>query len=113
MRFFVIALLLSCQLSFAAAVESFNVAANEVHQVLSHDQAIDHHHHDAFVTHVNHTNADPTHQHVTDSFQSPDLLMHIGLVSAAMTASVQAAFHPQKPPAVFLDGLLRPPRPRV
>jgi hypothetical protein len=43
-----IALLLSSQLSFAGAFESFNVAVNEVHQVFSHNQAIEHHHHDAF-----------------------------------------------------------------
>lgn len=104
---------------FAAAIESFSVAANEIHQVLSrhqvlpHHQVVDHHHHDAFATPSDQSNVDPTHQHATDSFQSPDLLMSIGLLSAAMTTSVQVAFRPQKPPAVFLDGLLRPPRPRA
>jgi hypothetical protein len=112
-RFFVVALILSCQLSFTAAIESFSVAANEVHQVLSHQQTVDHHHRDAFATPSDQVNSDSTHQHATDSFQSPDLLMSIGLLSAATTASVQAAFHHQKPPSVFLDGLLRPPRLRV
>jgi len=110
---FVVALLLSCQLSFAAAVESFSVVANEVHQIFSHDQAIDHHHHDDFVTHVDHASADPTHQHVTDSFQSPALLTSSVFHSVALTASPQSAFNPQEPPAIFLDGFLRPPRPSV
>lgn len=110
---FVVALLLSCQLSFAAAVESFSVVANEIHQIFSHDQAIDHHHHDDFATYVDHANADPAHQHVTDGFQSPALLTSSVLHSVALTASTTIAFNPPEPPAIFLDGLLRPPRPSV
>ncbi|MCM0035122.1 MAG: hypothetical protein NBV66_04970 [Burkholderiaceae bacterium] len=113
MRLFVVALLLSCQLSFVAAFESFSVAANEIHQVLSHNEAIDHHHHDAFTTHFDHETADSTHQHFTDSFQSPALLASRGLLSAFPTASPPTAFNPIEPPAVFIDGLLRPPRFRV
>lgn len=106
-----IALILSCQLIFAAAFESFSIAANEVHQVFSHNQASDHHHHDAFATHSDHSNADPAHQHVTDTFQLPALLTSSGLLSVARTASNPAAVNPPEPPAVFLAGLLRPPRP--
>lgn len=110
---FVVALLLSCQLSFAAAFESFNVASNEVHQALSHEQAIDHHHHDAFLTHLDHSNADPAHQHVTDSFQASALLGSSGDLTVVMASCALSSAPPQEPLSVFLDGLLRPPRPRA
>ena len=113
MRLFVVALLLSCQLTLVAAFESFSVAANEIHQVLSHDEAIDHHHHDAFTTHFDHEATGSSHQHFTDTFQSPALLTSRGLLSAFPTASTPIAFNPLEPPAVFLDGWLRPPRLRV
>lgn len=107
---FVVAVLLSCQLSFAAAYESFNTAANEVHQALSHEHAIDHHHHDAFVTHLDLSNIDSAHQHSTDSFQSSALLASIDLVTTPDTAVSKTVFNPHKLTTVFLDGLLRPPR---
>lgn len=107
----VVALLLSCQLSFAAALESFQVASNEIHQALSHEQAIEHHHHDAFVTHLDHSNTDPAHQHATDNFQSSALLDSSGDLTIVMASCALSSFHLQKSPSVFLDGLLRPPRP--
>jgi hypothetical protein len=108
-----IALLLSSQLSFAGAFESFNVAVNEVHQVFSHNQAIEHHHHDAFETHIDHGSTDSTHQHVTDTFQSSALLPHTALFPIVMMVKVLIAPPPQAPPSVFLDGFLRPPRATV
>jgi hypothetical protein len=110
LKSFFVALLLSSQLSFAVAVESFSVAANEVHQFFSHQQAIAHHHHDAFETHIDHGTADPTHQHVTDTFQSSALLPHTELFAIVVMVKVLIAPPPQAPPSVFLDGLLRPPR---
>jgi hypothetical protein len=105
-----VALLLSSQLSCAGAFESFSVAVNEIHQVFSHKQAIAHHHHDAFETHIDHGTADSSHQHVTDTFQSSALLSHNELFVIAMMVKVLIAPPPQAPPSVFLDGLLRPPR---
>jgi hypothetical protein len=113
LKSFFIALLLSTQLSFAVAVESFSVAINEVHQVFSHKQAIEHHHHDAFETHIDHGSADSTHQHVTDTFQSSALRPHTELFAIVMMVKVLIAPPSQAPPSVFLDGLLRPPRAKV
>jgi hypothetical protein len=113
LKSFFVALLLSSQLSFAVAVESFSVAANEVHHVFSHKQAIEHHHHDAVETHIDHGTADTSHQHVTDTFQSSALLPHTELFAIVMVVKVLIAPYPQAPPSVFLDGLLRPPRATV
>lgn len=110
---FALAFFLSCQLGFAAAYESFNVSANEIHQALSHEQAIDHHHYDAFVTYLDHSNTDPAHQHVTDNFQSSALLDSSDNLTIVMVACALSGVHPQAPPSVFLDCLLRPPRPTV
>jgi hypothetical protein len=107
---FFVALLLSSQLSFAGAFESFSVAVNEVHQVFSHQQAIAHHHHDAFETHIEHGTADSSHQHVVDTFQSSALLPHTELFAIVRMVKVLIASPPQAPPSVFLDRLLRPPR---
>ena len=109
----VVALLLSCQLSFAAALESFQVASNEIHQALSHEQAIDHHHHDAWVTYLDHANADPSHQHSTDNFQTSALLDSGDDLTITMASCALSSFHLQESPSVFLDGLLRPPLPTV
>jgi hypothetical protein len=105
-----VALLLSCQLSFAAAYESFNVAANEVHQVFSHDHAIDHHHHDAFSAHFDHASVDPAHQHLHDNAQTSALLPVVDAFLVPPISNASLVFYPNAPPFVFLDGLLRPPR---
>ena len=110
---FVIALLLSCQLTFTAAVESFSVAANEVHQVFSHDQSIGHHHHDAFAAQADYEATDPAHQHVSDNSQSSALLPHIECFLSTITAEVLITSHPKELPSIFLDTLLRPPRASV
>ncbi|MFY9136458.1 hypothetical protein [Zwartia sp.] len=105
-----VAILLSCQLSLATAFESFNYASNEVHQAFSHDQSIDHHHHDAFATHFDHGGGDAAHQHVTDHFQSSALVPDSDALPPTSIVELLIAFNPQEPPSVFLDGLLRPPR---
>jgi len=105
-----LAIFLSCQLSFAAAFTSFSIAANEVHQAFSHDQAIDHHHHDSFVTHVDHPNSEPAHQHGSDSFPTSALITSNDFLPVNQVTSDLIAFSPKQPLAVFLDGLLRPPR---
>lgn len=105
-----VAILLSCQLSLAAAFESFNYASNEVHQVFSHDQSIDHHHHDSFATHFEHSGGDAAHQHITDHFQFSALVSDSEVIPPLSIVESLIAFNPQEPPSVFLDGLLRPPR---
>jgi len=105
-----VAILLSCQLSLATAFESLNYASNEVHQAFSHDQFIDHHHHDALATHFDHSGSDAAHQHVTDHFQSSALVPDSGALPATSIFESLIAFNPQEPSSVILDGLLRPPR---
>ena len=104
-----VAIFISCQLSLAAAFESFNYASDEIHQAFSHDQSIDHHH-DAFATHFDHSGGDVTHQHVTDHFQSSALVPDSDAIPPTSIVESLIAFNPQEPPSVFLDGLLRPPR---
>lgn len=101
---------LSCQLSLASALEGFNSASNEVHLAFSHDQSVDHHHHDAFATHFDHSGGDVAHQHVSDNFQSSALVSNSAVLSATAVVESRVTFNPQAPPSVFLDGLLRPPR---
>lgn len=108
--FLIVAIFLSCQLSLASALEGFNFVSNEVHQAFSHDQSIDHHHHDAFETHFDHSGGDLAHQHVFDNFQSSALVSNSAVFSATVVVESRVTFNPQEPPSVFLDGLLRPPR---
>jgi hypothetical protein len=105
-----VAILLSCQLSLASVFESFNYASSEVHQAFSHDQSIDHHHHDSFAIHFDHSGGDAAHQHVTDHFQSSALIPDADAILPASILELLTAFNPQEPSSVFLDGLLRPPR---
>jgi hypothetical protein len=101
---------LSCQLSLASAFESFNSASQEFHQAFSHDQSIDHHHHDAFATHFDHGSSDASHQHVSDSFQSMALVSGSDSDSASATSDLRPSLGLKEPPSVFIDGWLRPPR---
>jgi uncharacterized surface anchored protein len=110
LRIFVLTILLSCQLSVVAAVEQFTIASNEVHQNFSHDQVIDHHHHDAFAVHFDKNSSNSDHQHTTDNFQNSALLTHFELLTINLAKNVHVTFNPQEPSSTVLDGLLRPPQ---
>lgn len=81
-----------------------------VHELTEHSVSIDHHHHDPYLSHLDHEDIDTPHLHITDSFQTIGLLAtcnkdHIfGEPLALRTLSDRA------PPEVFLKKLLRPPR---
>ena len=112
-RSFLFAIILSCQMTLVSAVETFTVASDEVHQALSHEQVVDHHHHDAFSTHVDHYNGENGHQHITDNFQFSALASAPNsFIFLAKTRALRAS-HPKEPSSVYLDGLLRPPRTTV
>ncbi len=105
-----VAILLSLQLTLAGAVGSFTAVADDVHQVFSHAQAVDHHHHDAFVTHTDHSSGEAAHQHVTDHSQTSAVLPDSNSLFVTATTGTLSSRSPSWPLAVFLDGLLRPPR---
>jgi len=94
----------------AAAVESFTLAADEVHQAFSHDQVIDHHHHDAFTAQYESMVGEPAHHHASDNFQTSGLVPHFNFISVTTASKALTTLNPQDSPSVFLDGLLRPPR---
>ncbi|MDN3986824.1 hypothetical protein [Zwartia vadi] len=108
-----IAILLSCQISLASAVEVFNVANDEIHQSIAHDQVIDHHHHDAFSTHLDHHNGESGHHHTSDYSQSVGLASESATFACANIADALRVSHAKEPSSVYLDGPLRPPRSRV
>lgn len=110
LRSFIIAIILSCQMTLVSAVEIFTVASDEIHQALSHEQVIDHHHHDAFSTHVDHHNGENGHQHTSDNFQTSALASDLNPFTFLVRTEALRALHPKEPSSVYLEGLLRPPR---
>lgn len=112
-RSFIVAIILSCQMTLVSAVEIFTVASDEIHQVLSHEQVVDHHHHDAFSTHADHHNGENGHQHTSDNFQTSALTSDLNAFSFLARTEALRAPHPKEPSSVYLDGLLRPPRTTV
>ena len=108
---FCLVMFLSLQLAFTAAASSFIVVTADVHETFSHHQEFDHHHRDAFVMHYEHSGGDETlHEHITDNLQQSALVADSEASLTIALVMSQAAFNPQESPAVFLDGLLRPPR---
>ncbi len=109
---FCLVIFLSCQLTLTAAASSFLIVTADVHETFSHHQEADHHHQrDAFVTHHAHGGVEETtHEHITDNLQHSALVADSEASLTTALAMAQVAFTPQESPAVFLDGLLRPPR---
>lgn len=108
---FCFVIFLSFQLAFTAAASSFIAVTADVHETFSHHQEVDHHHDDAFVTHSEHGGGDETlHEHSADNLQQSALVADSEASHTITLVVSQAAFNPPESPAVFLDGLLRPPR---
>lgn len=110
---FVIAIILSFQITLVSAVETFIVASDEVHQALSHEQLVDHHHHDAFSTHTEHYNGENGHQHTSDNFQTSALASDVKPFAFLARTEILRASPLKEFLSAYLDGLLRPPRASV
>ena len=103
-------LFLCSQILFASGVAS-NVAANdELHVSIAHQVAIDHHHHDEFSPHFDHDDVAGSHTHVVDSSQSFGLIQEGSSDFGVIGGQTRLTLAIARPPAIFLEGLLRPPQ---
>ena len=109
-RLFLIAIILSCQMTLVSAVGTFIVTTDEIHQSLSHERVLGHHHHDAFSTHVDHHNGEAGHQHTSDHFQTLALSANSYPLALLAISEALGTSPFTEPSSVYLDGLLRPPR---
>ena len=106
--FFVIALCLqimtlNLSMSHAAIFEN-------IHELTEHSVTIDHHHHDLYLSHLDHEDIDTPHLHITDSFQTIGLLDTCNKDHIFGESLVLRALSDRAPPEVFLEKFFRPPR---
>lgn len=79
--------------------------------LLVHAEALDHHHHQDQSLHVDDDGSEPPHQHAQPALQLPGLLPSMTLAAGERLPAVLVPGAPAGHPPVFLEGLLRPPRP--
>jgi hypothetical protein len=102
--------LLSCQLGLSAVGGSMNDSVDQIHQVFSHDRALEHHHHQDHSAHFEIDTSELSHQHLQDNFHPSNLTDRFQLLDAVLMARTIRYANSQMHPDIFLDGLLRPPR---
>lgn len=76
-----------------------------------HQQGMGHHHHDDESLHVSSDADSSLHFHADNGFQPAGLNVLVNHIQVLTLTSTPSAAQPHEPPAVFLDGLLRPPCP--
>jgi len=98
------------QLTAFSAVGALVLAIEGVHQLLAHDQALEHHHHGIAQTHTSGHQDNVPHKHDSDGVQSIGIL--VSTVSALVVPRSRPLHNvtPNKPPDRFWAGLYRPPR---
>ena len=106
-----LALYFLCSQVLFVSVAGANAATyDDLHAATAHQLALDHHHHDEFSSHFDHDDGAEAHTHVVDSFQSFGLI-HEGSSDFGMfSGQTQPTLAIARPPAIFLEGLLRPPQ---
>ncbi len=109
---FLLALLLSCQITTGAAGLSVSDSNDTLHKVFAHDRALEHHHH-IFSAHFEINSSEINHSHADDNCHSSDLIT-TSIVSVFFhSATTRTALALDRHPDVVLDGLLRPPQARA
>jgi hypothetical protein len=81
-----------------------------IHELTEHSVTIDHHHHDPYLSHLDHEDIDTPHLHITDSFQTIGLLATCNKNHIFSEPQVLRALSDRAPLEVFLKKPLRPPR---
>ncbi len=76
-----------------------------------HQQESDHHHHDDASLHLTSDADHPPHFHADDGFQPAGLDVVVAMSVVGASSQKASSARPTPPPAVFLEGLLRPPSP--
>ncbi|MDN3988874.1 hypothetical protein [Zwartia vadi] len=107
---FVLIVLLSCQLGLSAVGGAMNDSIDQIHQVFSHDRALEHHHHQDHSVHFEIDTSELSHQHLQDNFDPSNLTDRFQLLDAVLVERTIRYANSQMHPDIFLDGLLRPPR---
>ncbi len=101
---------LCSQMLFGSAAGANAAAYDDLHVATAHQLALDHHHHDEFSSHFDHDNGADSHTHVVDSFQSFGLIQEGSSDFRVISGQTQPTLAIARPPAIFLEGLLRPPQ---
>jgi len=86
-----------------------NDSIDQIHQVFSHDRALEHHHHQDHSVHFEIDNSELSHQHLQDNFHPSNLSDRLQLLNTVLVARTIRYSNSQMQPDIFLDGLLRPP----
>jgi hypothetical protein len=100
-----------CSQVLLVSVTGASAAAyDDLHLATAHQLALDHHHHDEFSSHFDHDDGVGSHTHVVDSFQSFGLIQEGSSDFRVIGGQKQPSLAIARPPAIFLEGLLRPPQ---
>ncbi|MGA0004679.1 MAG: hypothetical protein ACO3GJ_06790 [Burkholderiaceae bacterium] len=106
-----VALWFLCSQVLLVSVTGVSAAAyDDLHVATAHQLALDHHHHDEFSSHFDRDDGAGSHTHVVDSFQSYGMVEEGSGDFGIFGGQTQPNLAIARPPAIFLEGLLRPPQ---
>ena len=80
------------------------------HVMTTHQDAIDHHHHDSFSLHISHDDVSMVHQHAGDSAQNIAVLCENNSATPLLKVSRVHLTRFEQPTSAFIDSLFRPPQ---
>lgn len=106
----VILWMLCLQMLFGSVAATGLSVHDDLHVATVHQLALDHHHHDNFSSHFDHDDGAGTHAHAVDSFQSFGLIQETTSDLKPVGGQKQPVLLMVRPPDIFLEGLLRPPK---
>ena len=101
---------LCSQVLFVSVAGANTASYDDLHVATVHQLALDHHHHDEFSSHFDHDDEAGSHTHVVDSFQPFGLVDGGSSDFRVIGGQTQPTLAIARPPAIFLEGLLRPPQ---
>ncbi|MGA0038045.1 MAG: hypothetical protein ACO3TI_07215 [Aquiluna sp.] len=101
---------LCSQVLFVSVAGANATTYDDLHVATAHQLALDHHHHDEFSSHFDHDDGVGSHTHVVDNSQSYGLVEEGSNNFGVFGGQTQPTLVIARPPAIFLEGLLRPPQ---
>ena len=86
------------------------IISDSFHVMTTHQEAIDHHHHDSFSLHIDHDDVSMVHKHAGDSAQNIAVLCDNNLATPLLKVSRVHLTRLEQPTSTFIDSLFRPPQ---
>ena len=84
--------------------------ADNLHVMMTHQVAIEHHHHDSFSLHIDHDDVNMVHQHAGDSTQNLALLCDNNLSTPLLKVSRVHLPRLEQPTSALIEAPFRPPQ---